>query len=251
MNNGMHSLGSRTLHRSPNFYSNNSRRKISGSTKRKKIQHVASMRHCINATVDDGSNPTRREQRARRALENRYFSCTECGKCCTGSGYVYCNRSEIEAMATMLYGSSSEEHVQDCVREYCDEQAMERKGLNTSDPEWFILRNEYGTNHCVFLDTATQHCKIYGTRPMQCMTYPFWPELVFSQHEWKLEAEFVCEGIYIPEEDASQDTLYHQKNKNNESKLGEEEENCEWVPVEQGLRSLEMFSSYIRKSPGL
>lgn len=235
-------LGSRTLHQCPPLYSKNSRRK------------TPHLNLTNNASVDDSTIPTRREQRARRALEKKYFSCTECGKCCTGSGYVYCNRSEIKAISTMLYGSSSAVHVQACLREYCDEQAMAQKGLIVRDQEWFILRNEYGTNHCVFLDTATQHCKIYGSRPMQCMTYPFWPELVFSSHEWKWEAEFVCEGIYIPEEDASQGTLYHQKhNKNNthNNARSKVEENCAWVSVEQGLESLEMFSNYIRKSPGL
>jgi Fe-S-cluster containining protein len=46
---------------------------------------------------------------------------------------------------------------------------------------------------CTFLDTGRQ-CRIYAVRPMQCRTYPFWPELVSSEVAWQGEARR-CEGI--------------------------------------------------------
>jgi Fe-S-cluster containining protein len=46
---------------------------------------------------------------------------------------------------------------------------------------------------CIFLD-ATGQCGIYAVRPIQCRTYPFWPELVNSETAWRREAHR-CEGI--------------------------------------------------------
>lgn len=46
---------------------------------------------------------------------------------------------------------------------------------------------------CIFLDTEGK-CGIYAVRPVQCRTYPFWPELVYSEAAWRREAGR-CEGI--------------------------------------------------------
>jgi Fe-S-cluster containining protein len=46
---------------------------------------------------------------------------------------------------------------------------------------------------CVFLDADGQ-CGIYAVRPVQCSTYPFWPEIVSSEVAWRREARR-CEGI--------------------------------------------------------
>lgn len=48
--------------------------------------------------------------------------------------------------------------------------------------------------HCVFLDTVAGKCSVYTVRPVQCRTYPFWPELVYDSRDWKREARR-CEGI--------------------------------------------------------
>jgi Fe-S-cluster containining protein len=46
---------------------------------------------------------------------------------------------------------------------------------------------------CIFLDAAGK-CRVYAARPVQCRTYPFWPELVGSAAAWNREARR-CEGI--------------------------------------------------------
>jgi Fe-S-cluster containining protein len=46
---------------------------------------------------------------------------------------------------------------------------------------------------CIFL-AADGRCGIYAVRPMQCRTYPFWPELVSHESDWQREARR-CEGI--------------------------------------------------------
>lgn len=48
-------------------------------------------------------------------------------------------------------------------------------------------------DRCVFLD-ADGRCRVYPVRPLQCRTYPFWPELVGTAAAWNREARR-CEGI--------------------------------------------------------
>jgi hypothetical protein len=47
--------------------------------------------------------------------------------------------------------------------------------------------------NCSFLDGAGK-CRIYSVRPVQCRTYPWWPEIVETQAGWCYEAKR-CEGI--------------------------------------------------------
>lgn len=107
------------------------------------------------------------------------FECTGCGRCCFGGDddYVLVNTGEAEAIRRHL-------------------------GLSRS---WFrrryLVRLEddvrYGialrAGRCVFLG-ADLRCSIYSVRPVQCRTYPFWPELVESARAWRREAKR-CEGI--------------------------------------------------------
>ena len=46
---------------------------------------------------------------------------------------------------------------------------------------------------CIFLD-AEGNCRVCVARPVQCRTYPLWPELVGSATAWNREARR-CEGI--------------------------------------------------------
>lgn len=46
---------------------------------------------------------------------------------------------------------------------------------------------------CVFLRQDLR-CAIYAVRPVQCQTYPFWPELVGTARAWRAEGGR-CEGI--------------------------------------------------------
>lgn len=107
------------------------------------------------------------------------FQCTQCGACCRGQpgAYVFVTDAEIETI---------------------------RQGLGLPPgqlPMRYLLRTEEGhlslqlkaTGNCVFLD-AQGKCSIYAFRPSQCRTYPFWPEIVASEHAWLAEASR-CEGI--------------------------------------------------------
>ena len=45
---------------------------------------------------------------------------------------------------------------------------------------------------CVFL--KSDGCSVHPAKPLQCRTFPFWPELVDSKREWKKTAAY-CPGI--------------------------------------------------------
>jgi hypothetical protein len=45
---------------------------------------------------------------------------------------------------------------------------------------------------------------VYSARPLQCSTYPWWPELL-SSSEWREEGASVCEGIILDGEEAGVD----------------------------------------------
>ena len=106
------------------------------------------------------------------------FRCTGCGACCTGGAghYVEIGQAEQEAI---------------------------RDHLGLSRP-WFRRRYVVPVNdkvegirlgadgRCPFL-LDDRSCRVYSVRPLQCRTYPWWPELI-RPAAWKAEARR-CEGI--------------------------------------------------------
>lgn len=54
------------------------------------------------------------------------------------------------------------------------------------------LGSDSQKQHCIFL--KGKQCSVYEVRPTQCVTYPFWPQSVSSEADWKLESSR-CPGI--------------------------------------------------------
>lgn len=118
--------------------------------------------------------------------EGLRFECTQCGACCSGgSGTVEFTHQEAEAMAATL-GVTYEEFL----RRYA-----ERHG-----PTWTLSEvvNFEGEYDCVLLardpETGVTRCTVHRERPMQCRTWPFWPENLKSPRTWR-QAGRDCEGI--------------------------------------------------------
>jgi Fe-S-cluster containining protein len=117
------------------------------------------------------------------------FTCTQCGKCCTGDpGFVWVNDDELAAIARFLRVPLDE------VRDRFTRRA---KGHRT-------LR-ETANGDCVFYD-AKKGCTIYPVRPPQCRTWPFWESNLETPHDWE-RTERDCpgsgEGELIPLEEIS------------------------------------------------
>jgi uncharacterized protein len=104
------------------------------------------------------------------------FSCTKCGACCTGApGYVWVSPEEIARLAEHL-GQTAQEFSAKFVR---------RVGRRYS-----LIEKPGGD--CIFWDKAAG-CTVYPARPVQCQTWPFWPENVESPAEWD-RVRSVCPG---------------------------------------------------------
>lgn len=112
------------------------------------------------------------------ALDDLRFSCTGCGRCCVGGGerQVWLNEAEIGWLQNYLHLARDE---------------LAARYLEQRDDGWVIRLQQDG--RCGFLDEAGQ-CGVYAARPVQCRTYPFWPEVLRSALSWQAEAEH-CEGI--------------------------------------------------------
>ncbi len=110
---------------------------------------------------------------------NLRFRCTQCGACCTGRGdsYIAVGPREAERIREHLGLSKSWFR-----RRYLIWRGAEQRGLR-------LLEN----GACTFLDSDGR-CRIYPVRPVQCRSYPFWPEVVETKSAWLTEA-LRCEGI--------------------------------------------------------
>lgn len=112
--------------------------------------------------------------------EGLRFKCTGCGRCCTGkAGYVWVSVEEMQSMANVLNISLD---------------LFKRKYTRIREQKYALvekitLNKEYA---CVFLQD--NKCLVYQARPLQCRTFPWWPENLNNPESWALAAQ-ECEGI--------------------------------------------------------
>lgn len=129
--------------------------------------------------------------------EGLKFTCTQCGNCCTGApGYVWISKEEIIRLAEHL-GISPEETVERYCRKINGKFSLRER------------RNSSGSYDCIFLKEekvlgksagggkvvhTRQTCGVYPVRPLQCRTWPFWPETLASREAWDYSAKR-CHGM--------------------------------------------------------
>jgi Fe-S-cluster containining protein len=100
--------------------------------------------------------------------EGLAFTCTRCGACCTGApGYVWVNEEQIEALSQFLGESIAE---------------FTRRYVRRVGPRLSLVERPNGD--CVFWDREAG-CTVYPARPVQCRTWPFWPENIESPEDWR------------------------------------------------------------------
>ena len=95
------------------------------------------------------------------------FECTRCGQCCRGEGYVWVSRERIREMAEFL-GISAE--------------GFTRRYVRLVEGRLSLVEKEEAD--CVFWE-ADRGCVVYPVRPVQCRTFPFWPEHLESPAAWR------------------------------------------------------------------
>ncbi len=115
--------------------------------------------------------------RARFYESGLRFHCRGTGGCCHGGGgygYVYLSLEDRQRLARHL-GLAAPVFT----RRYC---VHDGDDVHLAHPE----------RDCQFLDGV--RCRVYAARPLQCRTWPFWPENLSSPEAWK-EAAARCPGI--------------------------------------------------------
>jgi len=107
------------------------------------------------------------------------FSCTQCGRCCSGpeEGYVWLTRDEARAIARHLR---------------LDDSTFGRRYMRRVDGRLSLI--EKANKDCVFYDGG---CTVYAVRPTQCRTFPFWPQNLRSRPAWDA-IEAGCPGAQDP-----------------------------------------------------
>jgi Fe-S-cluster containining protein len=125
------------------------------------------------------------------------FTCTTCGNCCTGGpGFVWLTEDEIARLADHLQLTVAETTERYCRR--LNDKFSLKEARSTS-----------GTYDCIFLKEvkpprtsrrgeaivqAKRVCGVYEARPLQCRTWPFWPENLDSKSAWEVETR-KCPGM--------------------------------------------------------
>lgn len=108
--------------------------------------------------------------------EGLSFSCTRCGNCCTGPGYVWITDEEIAALARHL-----------------NEPIHVIEGVYTKQlPSGRRVLRDGANDDCVFFNRE-QGCTVYEVRPIQCRTWPFWERNVVDPESWA-ETQQRCPG---------------------------------------------------------
>ncbi|HOX06721.1 MAG TPA: YkgJ family cysteine cluster protein [Planctomycetota bacterium] len=104
------------------------------------------------------------------------FECQRCRKCCGGEpGYVWIDETELGRLAAEM--GLNPQHFRSA---YC------RKVFGR------ISLRERADGDCVLL--GPEGCTVYASRPLQCRTFPFWPEHVESPEAWERLAQS-CPGV--------------------------------------------------------
>jgi Fe-S-cluster containining protein len=106
------------------------------------------------------------------------FECQGSGRCCVSRGefgYVYLTLEDRRRMAKVLGMTTT---------------AFTRKWCGKTDGVYHLI--ETPNPECVFLEK--NRCKVYEGRPVQCRTWPFWPE-VMGAKTWKKEVAAYCPGV--------------------------------------------------------
>ena len=105
------------------------------------------------------------------------FTCTRCGHCCTGApGYVWVGRRRDRPACRVRGAMTIKQFTKAFVRRVGDRYSLiEKPG-----------------GDCIFWDRQAG-CTVYPARPVQCRTWPFWPENIESPEAWE-QVTRICPG---------------------------------------------------------
>ncbi|KAI2498875.1 putative zinc- or iron-chelating domain [Fragilaria crotonensis] len=169
----------------------------------------------VNSSVSDNDayaralQPPLPQNKWWSSMSSLPFNCTMCGKCCKTKGSVWMSPTETIQAARFLKMSTEA-----FIQQYASHT------LSGDDNEvWIQIKNDPTGAACVFLED--KQCRIYEARPVQCSTYPFWPNIMESEATWDDEVRSTdedangpywtpdaggCEGMQYIGDDSNSDT---------------------------------------------
>ncbi|MCZ6697100.1 MAG: YkgJ family cysteine cluster protein [Acidobacteria bacterium] len=106
------------------------------------------------------------------------FECTACGRCCTnhdGHDFVFMTEQDLVRAAEKL-GLTQEKFLERYTCLTQGERVLKDRG-----------------DRCIFLSPEGL-CNIYDARPLQCRTFPFWPENL-NEKTWNETIARDCPGV--------------------------------------------------------
>ena len=104
------------------------------------------------------------------------FQCQPgCIRCCEQKGFVYVTREDIARLAEHLGITRAE---------------FKRRYLCGSTPPLRFRKMRH--KQCPFL--LSNGCSVHEVKPLQCQSFPFWPELLDKASERRAAAEY-CPGL--------------------------------------------------------
>lgn len=132
------------------------------------------------------------------------FACSACGKCCKSSdNRVFINPREREAIAAVV-GITTEAFDLNYTKDI----------IHSDGTKLTTLKMHPDKKQCIFL--VGNKCSVYEARPVQCRTYPYWPQNMIGKAEWNAEANS-CEGIklrakdgFVDEKEAGMNMIIHE-----------------------------------------
>lgn len=116
------------------------------------------------------------------------FKCTQCSQCCYGGKYAYVRASTQEIENIILFMNIEAEIFRN---DYLIKLVDHGYGIRMKQS--LIAKAVGKKGHCMLLNEDGK-CSVYHVRPIQCRTYPFWPEILISEEKWNSEVNR-CEGI--------------------------------------------------------
>ncbi len=113
-------------------------------------------------------------------LKGIRFKCQGSGNCCVSRGsygFVYLSKLDVKKLSKNFKINEKE-----FLKKYC------------SKTDGYIHLKELKKNkgNCIFL--LDKRCKVYKSRPIQCRTWPFWPENMETK-KWNQDISKNCPGI--------------------------------------------------------
>ena len=122
------------------------------------------------------------------------FTCTQCGNCCTGGpGFVWISKDEIVRLAEFL-GITPEEMVERYCRKFDGSFSLKERRTPEGNYDCVFLKEQQAGPDANGIPLRRRTCTIYPVRPLQCRTWPFWPENLAGPDAWA-RASKRCPGM--------------------------------------------------------